>query len=360
MVTEETIKRTREFAELSQQTSIDRSSDLLDDLKNSIENGNDKFSILAFKSVVARENNIILRRKQVNPNVDVLRQQATIKKYTEVISNLNKIKGLQITDGPSLEKASRSLQSILQKDITLRGVREKSVQADLRDAMTNVKDYAITYSILDRVIENDDSSKRAVELNLLKRLRPLFKKYDLDSKELETLILLWQQPEFQTIIWMLKYGNVSHPSKNNESNYARKDPNFPPGTYVLLSTDLSNTSPEKLYTTNLNPDYAENNKENIYYWFRRKYPDMLNTKIKNGIPESKAWEEVRGLLELSGFGYISKTEKIKTRQGEEPKYVYDEDAFWGYYNEWKEKWKKKLHMNEVQWVAYILKLDPYL
>jgi hypothetical protein len=359
MVTEETIKKTREFAENTQRDIIDKSSESLDTLKSSVSTGRNKYSILALRSVIARERNFIERRRLANPDADVSRQEDTLRRYTSAVNNLTKISTLEI-DGPAgLDKTSRALQNILETDQKLRGARESSIQSDLRTASELLKQYSIMYGILDRIIENDDSSKRRTELDLLKRLKIAFVKMAMDTSELSEIIRLWEQGAFQTIIWMLKYGNVAHPKKNFE-DLDRHISNSPPGTYVLLSTDLSNTAPEKLYTVNLNPDYAENNKENIYYWFRQRYPDMLNVKVRNGVPETKAWEEVRGLLELSGFGYVSKTEKETTRYGKRPKKIYDEDAFWQYYNEWKADWKKRLHMNEKQWLAYILKLDPYL
>ena len=177
MVTEETIKKTREFAENTQRDIIDKSSESLDTLKSSVSTGMNKYSILALRSVIARERNFIERRRLANPDADVSRQEDTLRRYASAVNNLTKISTLEIGPaGPG--KASRSLQNILETDQKLRGARESSIQSDLRTASELLKQYSIMYGILDRIIENDDSSKRRTELDLLKRLKIAFVKME--------------------------------------------------------------------------------------------------------------------------------------------------------------------------------------
>lgn len=319
-----------------------------------------KFTILAYKGLIARTKNTITAIKEQNPNVDTKIYNERITRYEKILVNFQVITTLpNITDTDTFQDTLSDLRSILRIDIAIRGVRDTSLQVILSDTVNDLGFWATGIGLTSAIKQERNLSDSEAEVKLLQNLRVFLLKIGYNVSDVDDLIERWKQPpiNLKTVVWALYYDTTSGYKKGLHQE------GLPAGTYVLFNVVLSTTTPEMLFGTMLNQD-KEDSKDNIYYWFKRKFPPV----------SEKEWGEKKKFLVLDGWGYISETEteeKIKTRyntetqQYEQKKYTYpiripDKIEFQKQYTAWKELWKRRLNLTEAGWQDYVHRLNPYL
>ncbi|MEM3908165.1 MAG: hypothetical protein QXZ17_15110, partial [Nitrososphaerota archaeon] len=285
MVTERTRERTRNYALSEQRAYLERAQQILDNLKNSETLMR---TISAYKGLITRQHNIIktLSPKKIN---EIHAAEGRIARYERISANLELISRLpKITDYPSLEKTINDLSDIAKTDVSFRGARK--ISDVINGAILNLEHLAegveITNSILDNIEADSD-----VMIPILIRFRNYLKAAKSPTKTITLLIRAWRRVSirFQTLVWQLTL-NTETGKKHGKPNTSES----PGGTYVLFNIDMNSTNPKKLFGTMINPDKA-NEKENIYYWFRRKFASNWS---------DREWAEAEKSLEIGGFGYV--------------------------------------------------------
>lgn len=312
-----------------------------------------RFTILAYRGLIARTTNTIEAVQTADENADVNVYRERISRYERILENLRIVAALPfISDQTTLENDLSDLRIALRTDTVLRGEREQGVQPIIKETIAGLRSWDEGVNECNDVadaVEEDDAGR---VLSDLKALRDLLFGHGLSTKEIDDLISRWTEnpPErLKEVVYLLFYGIQPDFKEGQE---IRQD-NKPSGAYVLFNVDFKVTTPEKFFGTMIHRD-KDMTKDNIYYWFKRKFEDNV---------ASREWEEKKSQLELEAIGYVSdKLTEIVVKYGKEYTYplrIVDTKEAARQYLAWKETWKRRLGLTEAGWQGYVNKLNGY-
>ena len=312
-----------------------------------------KFTILAYKGLITRATNAIEAVRTVDKNADVNVYRERINRYGKILENLRVVAALPfISDPTTLENDLLDLRMALKVDTVLRGEREQGVQPIIKGTIAELRSWTEGVNECKDVaeaVEEDDADK---VLSDLKALRGFLLQHGLDTKEIDDLIRRWttNPPErLKEVVYLLFYGIQPDFKEGQE---IRQD-NKPAGAYVLFNVDFKVTTPEKFFGTMIHRD-KDTTKDNIYYWFKRKFQDNV---------ASREWEEKKSQLDLEALGYVSnRLTEIVVKYGKGYTYplrIVDTKEAARQYLIWKEAWKRRLGLTETGWQGYVNKLNEY-
>ena len=354
MVSESTIERTRDYASIKQKDYIDNSENILNSIKTDEKL---KRTISAYNGLISHQQ-AILDRTPIDNLEKIHSIEQKIARYEAIVSNLEVIGRIPaINDYSSADKTIQDLNSILNTDISLRGIRKDSIQEPLQESINNLNTQFEGIQITDSVLQNLESDK-SVMLPILTRFKQYLKKSGSQLIIINSLINAWKKVErvtFGTLVWELKL-NTETGTKHGKPNTDES----PGGTYILFNVDMDKTDPKTLFGTILNLDKS-NEKENIYHWFRRKFASQWS---------DREWAEKEKSLEISGFGYVDykqQEKSVKWNRAQQkyieinyPKRIYDRQIFMDRYIGWKRLWMKKIHLTDAGWSVYVRSLNQYI
>ena len=327
-----------------------------------------KATIAAYRGQITRHSNLIKRTPKSAKNQRALQyRQAEIIRYQRIIDNLNVIYVLSLGD---LNNVLADLQIIYDLDIRMRGERDVGAQPLILATIVRLKGLSDGLKFAKGVLDNVDVECDR-EIDFLKAFKVYLRKQgEVPTASIAVLIRRWKKechPKVENVlVWALVYDTLAGFKKGVSERSS-----YPSGTYVLFNTDMDATDPKTLFGLNLNPG-REDSKENIFYWFKRKFGYSAGSG-RGGVFDTAnqhEWQETKNSLEIYGFGYVDfqqqeKVVKWLKKEGKQveisyPVRIYDPDEFKRRYLIYKGKWLKKLKLTESGWETYIDSLAPDL
>lgn len=367
MISDELKRDTIEYAKAEQGSLTSDAAASENRLKESFELRATK---AAYKGIITRQKNIIKRTPHTRKNQKAIEsRQADIARYNRIVDNLGVISVLPQIYLGNMGNVMDDLQTIYDYDVQLRGKRDVGAQPLILATIERLDVVADGLLLLKDILDNVDSDCDR-ETDFLRAFKVYLRKQGYPTSQAARLIRRWKKECHQKVenvlIWALVYDTLAGFKKGVSERSS-----YPAGTYALFNTDMDATDPKTLFGLNLNPG-REDSKENIFYWFKRRFGYEAGSG-RGGIfdvANQHEWQEKKNSLEIYGFGYVDfqqqeKVMKWLKKEGRQveiayPARIYDPEEFKRRYLAWKAKWMRKLRLTEEGWQNYIDNLAPDL